>query len=255
MKKVLLTTAMSLMMCIGIYAQEYEWKKPPKPTETEIGLVTYDCNGGWVYCSAKDEHYFDDHRENISDEKLYESLLDKARGKYAGKYPKLTLRNFKSTYTDKNNPRYDDAFKAYRYIRMYYSSATVVIKDAEIETNENLSKVFDKALRNVSEGSRLAIDQITVTSSMDKENLKDQLIDVLLEKGYRVVAKEYLQKLYKEQEDQLKSGIYNPETTVEGSKFSAVGYFINVKVTETSIRVQVVNVSTGEYEGNATVNF
>ena len=35
----------------------------------------------------------------------------------------------------------------------------------------------------------------------------------------------------------------------------AVGYYINVKVTETSLRVQVVNVSTGEYEGNATVNF
>jgi hypothetical protein len=34
-----------------------------------------------------------------------------------------------------------------------------------------------------------------------------------------------------------------------------VGYYINLKVTETSLRVQVVNVSTGEYEGNATVNF
>ena len=70
-----------------------------------------------------------------------------------------------------------------------------------------------------------------------------------------MVAKEHLQKLYQEQQDQLNSGLYNPDTTVEGSKFSAVGYFINVKVTETSIRVQVVNVSTGEYEGNATVNF
>jgi len=69
-----------------------------------------------------------------------------------------------------------------------------------------------------------------------------------------VVAKEQLEKLYREQQDQ-QSGIYNPNTTVQDNNFSAVGYYINVKVTETSIRVQVVNVSTGEYEGNATVNF
>ena len=89
---------------------------------------------------------------------------------------------------------------------------------------------------------------------MDKEALKDQLLDVLLDKGYKVIAKEYLEKLYEEQEAQ-QSGIYNENTTVKDNNFSAVGYYVNVKVTETSLRVQVVNVSTGEYEGNATVNF
>ena len=69
-----------------------------------------------------------------------------------------------------------------------------------------------------------------------------------------MVAKEYLQKLYNEQQDQL-SGIYNENTTVQENNFSAVGYYINVKATDSSVRVQVVNVSTGEYEGNATVNF
>ena len=77
---------------------------------------------------------------------------------------------------------------------------------------------------------------------------------ILLNKGYRVVAKEYFEKLYQEQQDQ-QSGIYNEKTTVQENNFSAVGYYINVKVTETFVRVQVVNVSTGEYEGNATVNF
>ena len=89
---------------------------------------------------------------------------------------------------------------------------------------------------------------------MDRETLKDQLIDVLLDNGYKVVAKEYLERLYQEQQDQ-QSGIYNDRTTVQGDNFSGVGYYLNVKVTETSLRVQVVNVSTGEYEGNATVNF
>ena len=100
----------------------------------------------------------------------------------------------------------------------------------------------------------MAIDQVTVPYSMDKETLKDQLLDALLDNGYRVVAKDYLEKLYEEQEAQ-QSGIYNDKTTVQENNFSAVGYYISLKVTESSLRVQVVNVSTGEYEGNATVNF
>ena len=118
-----------------------------------------------------------------------------------------------------------------------------------------LDESTSKALINIPIGARMAIDNITVSGSSNSDAFKDNLLDILLDKGYRVVAKEYLQKLYQEQQDQLNSGLYNPDTTVEGSKFSAVGYFINLKVTETSIRVQVVNVSTGEYEGNATVNF
>ena len=127
-------------------------------------------------------------------------------------------------------------------------------EDIMDEFNKTLSQAINKALRNVREGSRLAIDQVTVPYSMDKEDLKDQLLDILLNKGYRIVAKDYLDKLYEEQQSQ-QSGIYNEGTTVQENNFSAVGYYINVKVTETSLRVQVVNVSTGEYEGNATVNF
>ena len=103
-------------------------------------------------------------------------------------------------------------------------------------------------------GSKVAIDGIIVPNGTDREYYKDQVINLLLNKGYKVVAKEYLERLYNEQQDQL-SGIYNESTTVQENNFSAVGYYINVKVTETSVRVQVVNVSTGEYEGNATVNF
>ena len=126
----------------------------------------------------------------------------------------------------------------------------------EAQSIENLSKAMDKALRNVREGSRVAIDMVTVSGgvSINREDLKDQIIDALLDKGYKVVAKDYLEKMYEEQEAQ-QSGIYNESTTVKTDNFSAVGYYINVKVTETSLRVQVVNVSTGEYEGNATVNF
>lgn len=121
-----------------------------------------------------------------------------------------------------------------------------------------LNKAFDKALMNVREGSRFSIDNVTVsgdiTSEINKESVKDNVIDVLLDKGYKVVAKEYLERLYQEQQVQ-QSGIYNENTVVQENNLSAVGYFLNIKITDESLRVQVVNVSTGEYEGNATITF
>lgn len=252
MKKVLLTTVMSLMMCMGALAQTtYEWKKPPKATEIEIGMIKdYQYAGGRVY----DLKYklLQDDRQYYSEEQLYDLLLKKANREYAETYPKFALRNFKSSCNDNvpgscDNCHWDQ--------RRYDYSATIVIPDPIIETNKKISQAVNKALREVPDGSRLAIDRISSTNEeIDRETLKDQLIDMLLDKGYKVVAKEYLAKLYEEQKD-WDSGIYNESTTGKENNFSAVGYYINVKVTETSLRVQVVNVSTGEYEGNATVNF
>ena len=244
------------MMFVGMFAQtNYEWKKPPKSTEMEIGIITdeYNAGGYYEYVGKYREANPDrDERRTIQDEKLYESLFEKAKEKYGDSYPKFALRNFKSSYSDAVPCYNSSVFK--KFCRIYQSSATVVIPDAEAEANEKLSQAIDKALRNVREGSRLAIDQVSVKTGMNREDYKDQLIDILLDKGYRIVAKDYLDKLYEELKDQ-ESGIYNDKTTVQTDNFSAVGYYINVKVTETSLRVQVVNVSTGEYEGNATVNF
>jgi hypothetical protein len=75
-----------------------------------------------------------------------------------------------------------------------------------------------------------------------------------LAKEYRVVAKQFLERLRDEQREQ-QSGGFNERTTVRTDNFTAVGYFLNVRVTDQSIRIQVINVSTGEYEGNATVDF
>lgn len=122
----------------------------------------------------------------------------------------------------------------------------------------HLNKAFDKALMNIREGSRFSIDNVTIsgnlTNDIDKESVKDNVIDVLLDKGYKVVAKEYLERLYQEQQVQ-QSGIYNENTVVQENNLSAVGYFLNIKITDESLRVQIVNVSTGEYEGNATITF
>ncbi|MBR0177345.1 MAG: hypothetical protein IJQ11_07950 [Bacteroidales bacterium] len=235
MKKVFLTAMMSLMLCIGVFAQDY--LKPPKANERVLGTIsisrrTHCLNPDNVDNGLKSEWHFE--------------LLEKAKKEYPGREIKIRELQVGPLHS---------TFRADCY---YYGPAVgkvVYTINPEEESQEKLIPAINKALLNVPKGSKMAIDNMTVTGDMDKEKLKDQLIDVLLEKDYRVVAKEYLQKLYSEQQDQLNSGLYNPDTTVEGSKFSAVGYFINVKVTETSMRVQVVNVSTGEYEGNATVNF
>ena len=176
----------------------------------------------------------------------YETLLEQAKQEYPGK--DVDIRNMEVGSFYKNNTTYGDLYNG------TVTGKVVDLHDMETLLNAGLSQAINKALRNVREGSRMAIDQVSVTYGMDKEALKDQLLDVLLDKGYKVIAKEYLEKLYEEQEAQ-QSGIYNENTTVKDNNFSAVGYYINVKVTETSLRVQVVNVSTGEYEGNATVNF
>lgn len=227
----------------------YEWQKPPKSTEIEIGVITNMVTGDSF--DIRPDGSESNHPKEISDESLYESLLEKAREKYGEPYPNFALRSFKSK---KNDLLFYACsyFKSYK--REYDCSATVVIPDPKALANENLSKAIDKALGRVREGSRLAIDNVSVSSEINKEDYKDQVIDVLLDKGYKVVAKEYLEKLMKEQEAQ-RSGIYNDNTTVTDNNFTAVGYYINVKVTESSLRVQVVNVSTGEYEGNATINF
>lgn len=119
---------------------------------------------------------------------------------------------------------------------------------------QHLFEAISQATREIDEGNRFALDKLTITDGQtDKEKTKGQIVDLLLGKGYKVVAKEHLEKLYREQQGQ-QSGIYNAETTVEGNNFTAVGYYISVRITEEYVQVQVVNVSTGEYEGNVTVN-
>lgn len=244
---VFLTLCFLVMAYMCLNAQTtYEWKKPPMSTEIEVGVVTLEVYRGYYW---SDRDFTKDARNTITDEQLYEKLLESAREKYAESYPQFKLRNFK--WKDKS----EESASNYKMTNYYYIvSATVVVTDPKLAANENLSAAIDKALRNVREGARLAIDNVSVPSGTNREDYKDNIVDVLLDKGYKVVAKEYLEKLYEEQQKQ-QSGIYNDKTTVQENNFSAIGYYINVKVTESSVRVSVVNVSTGEYEGNATITF
>ena len=214
------------------YGQDF--LNAPKPNEKVLGTISVNCyNGTNDVCWGSPVQY-------------YNALLQKAMQQYPNK-----VIDIRQMIPSVNDNAFDDPWKG-----PVVGKVVDIGGSPETQTIENLSKAMDKALRNVREGSRVAIDMVTVSGgvSINREDLKDQIIDALLDKGYKVVAKDYLEKMYEEQEAQ-QSGIYNETTTVKTDNFSAVGYYINVKVTETSLRVQVVNVSTGEYEGNATVNF
>lgn len=258
-KTYILAALFIALSCLGNAQVLPKWKNVPQKNESVIGSI-----------DLRTQEY----QEALSDNDLYILLLDEAGKKFTN-YTNMDIRNTKISISNRigkdpkyyNNP-YDRDKEPFNwgYWNGYYGGdityityimhADVIVAEPNPyeETNKNLNIAFNKALRNVREGSRLAIDQVIVTSNMERSEFKDQLIDMLLDKGYKVVAKEYLEKLYDEIKDQ-QSGIYNDKTTVKEDNFSAVGYYINVKVTETSLRVQVVNVSTGEYEGNATVNF
>lgn len=234
MKKVtkFFMTALLAGVCSLWHAQDF--LNAPKPNEKVLGTISVNChNGTNDVCWGSPVQY-------------YNALLQKAMQQYPNKV--IDIRQMIPSVND-NAP--NDPWKG-----PVVGKVVDIGGSPETQTIENLSKAMDKALRNVREGSRVAIDMVTVSGgvSINREDLKDQIIDALLDKGYKVVAKDYLEKMYEEQEAQ-QSGIYNETTTVKPDNFSAVGYYINVKVTETSLRVQVVNVSTGEYEGNATVNF
>ncbi len=177
--------------------------------------------------------------------KTFKNHIEK---EYPGKI--VVVRNF----VYRTSCKYYDNINVY----VYWHDYTFVEISPHVLIKKSLLKAFNKVLMNIREGSRFSIDNVTVsgdiTADLNKEDVKDGAIDILLDKGYKVVAKEYLERLYQEQQNQ-QSGIYNENTVVQENNLSAVGYFLNIKVTDEALRVQVVNVSTGEYEGNATITF
>lgn len=179
-------------------------------------------------------------KQKMSPTEWYSFFLEKARRKYPNVW--VDIINIKGENDGWGNHRVP-------------VTCEVVYKvNPQDQWLETLSQGMERAFRNVREGSRMAIDQVTAVNGVDKEEIKDKVIDVLLDKGYKVVAKEFLERLQKEQQQQ-QSGVFNDNTTVQENNFSAVGYFVNVKISESSVRIQVINVSTGEYEGNTTINF
>jgi len=234
----------SILTLIGImfvslaFAQDWETAKmSPKANEQVIGNVTENSLGPVDRLSWN---------EGV----IYKYLFTKAKKEYPNK--NIELRNFIYGWSQRylGYKDRDGRLIASDYLAL---SAKVVV-NPEQEKSETFVKVVDKALSNVREGSRIAIDQVSVSGGADRRKISDQLTDILLEKGYKVVAKSFLEQVQEEHIRQ-QSGGFNERTTAKTNNLSGIGYFLNVRVDEKSIRIQVINVSTGEFEGNVTVDF
>ena len=171
----------------------------------------------------------------------YNGALREAKNKFGGK--SVDIRNL-----TKGEVKFsEDGMAANRY-----SYTVVELPDA---VSLALSSALTKALVDLDEGGRFAINRVVITSDeVDKAKIKGELIDLLTKKGHKVVAKEHLEKLYAEQQTS-KSEAFNQKTTVKGNNFSAIGYYVNVSITDDYLQIQIINVSTGEYDGNAIINF
>ena len=237
-----------------------EIKKPPKAGDIVLGMVETEIDAGSIYDEYEEIEgsFFSstwkykrtvDEREILTEEQLATRIMDRAKVVYGKNYQSFNLNSFKCTVIE--TPYYS-SYERYRNWKDYkYVITAIVTITLQIEKEATLFKVTNKALQNIKEGSRMALNQIKVENGENGEDYKDIIIEILLDKGYKVVAKEYLERLLKEQKEQT-SGIYNDETTVGTGNFTAVGYYVNVRITDESVRVHIVNVETGEYEGNAT---
>lgn len=238
-----------LGFCFWGFAQDY--LSAPKQFEKVLVSISADRNphGYHVNKQTVSENSW---AEFATKERWYKILLVKAQIAYPDKMVdirNMTVGDYYCHIKGRLLPEENGDF--------YVGPAVGLVVDLRSPENllySSLPKIIETTMQKMRQGSRVSLDQINVTNGIDREELKDYLISALLENGYRVVAKEYLQKLYEEQQNQ-KSGIYNESTTVEENNFSAVGYFLNVKVTEASVRVQAINVSTGEYTANSVVNY
>lgn len=196
-------------------------------------------------------------------EKLYEEQMNQQSGIY-NENTTVTENNF-SAVGYYLNIKIDDNRTNFQVVNVstgeYESNISFRYTNSQsgdgvslLDKSSYMENALSKASGNLRGGSRIALDVITVPEGVNKEDLKDFILEQLLNKNFKVVAKEYLARLYEEQQNQ-QSGIYNENTTVAENNFSAVGYYLNVKMTETTVRVQFVDVSTGEYAGISNVNF
>lgn len=221
---IIILSAAILLICAGnIYAQDYsKAKKHPSKTEVVVNTNLQTSKG------------YD------SEQAAYKAALREAQRAYPEK--NVEIRDMRQGDLKVNQG--GSVSYCYRY----------TIVEVPSVLSQKLYVAIEKATKDIEEGNRFALDKVTVTDrSIDKEKIKGQVVDMLLERNYKVVAKDMLERLSKEQQTQ-QNGSSDEENANEQSKFTAVGYYVIVRVTEEYVQVQVVNVSTGEFEGNVTEN-
>lgn len=125
---------------------------------------------------------------------------------------------------------------------------------AKLKLDKAVCKAIEKATEGVSSGARIAINLIRVPDNIQKNEIKDIILDFLLDSNYKVVAKEHLETLKSELEEQ-NSGNYNTQKRAENDNFSGAGYLIDCKIASNIVRIYLVNISTGEYAGTSKMEY
>lgn len=152
------------------------------------------------------------------------------------------VMTFANAYAKNNNNVIEEDFCAEQWLEEVATQPMIFVMDDCQCPNEYLPELVNKALKNAQEGSVIAVDKIEInltdgwcgSCKWSREDCEDHVIEILLDKGYKVVSKENIEKL---RED-------NP---------TFVGYYLNVKVTDEKMRVQLIDAVTGDYIGNAIV--
>ena len=217
---------LALLLGVGSATAQEDYNKAQKPPQAKEVVLAKDAQTRKGYDSPQ---------------AAYKAALREAKQMYTNK--EVGIRNLTKGKVTVNG----DGSVSYYY--------TYTIVELPGLVAQKMYEAIGKATRQIDESSRFALDAFSVTDGKtDKEKAKGQAIDYLISKGYKVLAKEKLQKLYKEQQNQ-QSGIYNDNTVVNQNNFSAVGYYLTVRISEEYVQVQVVDISTGEYVGNVIENF
>ena len=229
-----------------------------------VGRITGEEYSEDTSCKKKDIKKAYIH--TLSSHELENRLLTQAKNTYG--YD-VIIKNF--SYSQRKEVKeltynalvyyvYSTRADVYRVVDVPDPTPVVVTPPAPAKEEEKVSetsaveKAISKALELISPGSRVAINTITTSAGLNRDQVKDILLDVLIDGSYKVVAKEYLERLKEELEEQ-QSGDYNDRTLVKAENFTAVGYFIDVKIKDKMARVYIINVSTGEYAATGSQSF
>lgn len=187
-KNIILTVLLIKLCSFGYSQTVQEWvelKKEPQANEIVLGEITYT---QYLYCEFDRYDYIKgkltyigrdrDDFDVETDAQLLEHLKKDADKKFKQMNTSYYFRNFK-----KESKIEKRTLNEYIRNAIYHCnevSVTVVFKNPEFEKMETLKSSIKKALENIKDGSRLAIDQIRIVGG-DKDDFKDQIIKILLD--------------------------------------------------------------------------
>jgi hypothetical protein len=204
-------------------------RKPPRPGELVIGSV------------------IDNHERHPNYEAAYNCMLFIALKKYENEYTDIDIRSLVAERVV--NPKTAIVIGKKKVVSA--REASQAIDESIFKT---LETVMNKALNGVPDKSRVAVVDVISHNRSIKNTIEDFVEEILLEKGFRPVDRKDLDKAREEQALQY-NGEFDEKTWSEIGKFAGAAYVLTVRSDENSIRVRVLNTTTGEVAGNATQRF